>query len=111
MMPGMIMLWAHSVESIPSGWHICDGTMGTPDLSNYFIIGCSATRPPGYHGGSFSHDHGFTGSGHSHTIPEGTGLAAGEDYALETEVDPAVGDTDVTYSYPPMYSLCYIMKL
>lgn len=37
--PGMIMMWSGSVASIPSGWALCDGTNGTPDLRNRFIVG------------------------------------------------------------------------
>ena len=36
---GMIMLWSGSVVSIPSGWLLCDGTSGTPNLQNRFIVG------------------------------------------------------------------------
>ncbi len=111
MMPGMIMLWHGSIESIPSGWHLCDGTMGTPDLAGLFVRGASDSHPPGDIGGGRYHTHTFTGDGHSHTIPPGTGLAAGTDYALETESDPAFGETDSTEHFPLYRLLCYIMKL
>ena len=35
----MIVMWAGLIGSIPSGWHICDGTSGTPDLRDHFIVG------------------------------------------------------------------------
>jgi len=111
MVPGMIMLWPFSIESIPSGWHECDGTMGTPDLRDLFIRGAKAGYPPCGHGGNVGHTHPFTGDGHKHVIPEGTGLAAGTDFALETEEDPAVGTTDNAFHTPPYHRLAYIMKL
>ncbi|GAH67850.1 unnamed protein product, partial [marine sediment metagenome] len=36
MMPGMITFWHGTVENIPAGWHLCDGTEGTPNLRNKF---------------------------------------------------------------------------
>jgi microcystin-dependent protein len=35
---GMIMDWYGQSNQVPSGWHICDGTNGTPDLRDKFII-------------------------------------------------------------------------
>jgi hypothetical protein len=35
----MIVFWAGSSLSIPAGWHLCDGTNGTPDLRDQFIVG------------------------------------------------------------------------
>lgn len=46
MMPGMIMLWNGAVVDIPSGWHLCDGTVGTPDLRNKFVIGAGLAYNP-----------------------------------------------------------------
>lgn len=34
---GMIVMWGGDVNSIPTGWSLCDGTNGTPDLSGRFI--------------------------------------------------------------------------
>ncbi|UJR29428.1 hypothetical protein I4U23_010640 [Adineta vaga] len=36
---GVIMLWSGSLATVPLGWAVCDGTQGTPDLRNRFIIG------------------------------------------------------------------------
>lgn len=38
---GGIIMWSGSIASIPSGWELCDGSNGTPDLTNKFIIGAS----------------------------------------------------------------------
>lgn len=105
------MLWHGSIESIPSGWHECDGTMGTPDLRELFVRAAHPALPPGTKGGASNHTHDFTGNSHSHTIPEGTGLAAGTDRSYETESDPAVGTTNYGPNEPKYYCLAYIMKL
>jgi hypothetical protein len=39
---GMIIMWSGTIANIPSGWALCDGTSGTPDLRNRMIIGANA---------------------------------------------------------------------
>jgi hypothetical protein len=39
---GSIIMWYGTQGSIPQYWHICDGTSGTPDLRNTFVVGASA---------------------------------------------------------------------
>jgi hypothetical protein len=39
---GMIMMWSGTIATIPSGWLLCDGTSGTPDLRDKFVIGARA---------------------------------------------------------------------
>ena len=36
---GMIIAWFGQISQIPENWAICDGTQGTPDLRNRFILG------------------------------------------------------------------------
>jgi len=36
---GIICMWSGTIATIPSGWLLCDGTNGTPDLRDRFIIG------------------------------------------------------------------------
>lgn len=36
---GLISMWSGSIASIPTGWVLCNGSNGTPDLRNRFIIG------------------------------------------------------------------------
>lgn len=33
---GEILLWGGSVHNLPDGYHVCDGSGGTPDLRNQF---------------------------------------------------------------------------
>lgn len=36
---GTIVMWSGADTAIPTGWKLCDGTNGTPDLRGKFIIG------------------------------------------------------------------------
>ena len=36
---GGIIMWSGSIATIPSGWALCDGNNGTPDLRERFIVG------------------------------------------------------------------------
>lgn len=48
---GLIAMWAGLLANIPSGWHLCDGQAGTPDLRSKFIKGSAAGIDPGVTGG------------------------------------------------------------
>ncbi|HLM66702.1 MAG TPA: hypothetical protein VK358_04200, partial [Longimicrobium sp.] len=36
---GGIILWAGRTDAVPSGWVLCDGQPGTPDLRGRFVVG------------------------------------------------------------------------
>ena len=64
---GGIILWSGSVASIPSGWALCNGSNGTPDLRNRFIVGAGSTYAVDATGGSadaivVSHTHTYSGT-------------------------------------------------
>lgn len=68
---GIIVMWSGSVPSIPDNWALCDGTNGTPNLTDRFILGAGQDRVPGDVGGAFDHKHGVTiesGGAHTHNI-------------------------------------------
>jgi hypothetical protein len=80
---GIISMWSGSIASIPTGWLLCDGTNGTPDLRSRFIVGAGSTYAVGATGGSadatlVAHTHTFSGttgamnqnSVHSHSISD-----------------------------------------
>lgn len=52
---GVIVMWSGSINNIPSGWALCDGTNGTPDLINRFIVGAGNNYNVGDTGGEDSH--------------------------------------------------------
>jgi microcystin-dependent protein len=85
---GMIILWSGSIASIPSGFALCDGTSGTPDLRDRFVVGAGSTYAVDATGGSAdatlpTHTHTATStststdSGHTHPTVGGTGNASG----------------------------------
>ena len=66
-LPGMIILWSGSIASIPAGFALCDGTNGTPDLRDRFIVGAGSTYAVDATGGSAdatlpTHTHTFSGT-------------------------------------------------
>jgi hypothetical protein len=72
---GIITMWSGSIASIPSGWYLCDGANGTPNLRDRFIVGAGSTYAVAATGGSanaivVSHSHTASSSvsdpGHSH---------------------------------------------
>ena len=36
---GIITMWSGTIATIPTGWLLCNGSSGTPDLRNKFVIG------------------------------------------------------------------------
>jgi microcystin-dependent protein len=85
---GTIVLWSGSVASIPTGWVLCNGSNGTPDLRNRFVVGAGSTYAVDGTGGSadaivVSHNHTATSTssvtdpGHAHTISIATNDAIG----------------------------------
>jgi len=77
---GLISMWSGSIGSIPSGWYLCDGSNGTPNLTDRFIIGAGSTYAVNGTGGissvtlvtgnmpAHTHTATVTDPGHSHTL-------------------------------------------
>jgi len=75
---GGIIMWSGSIGSIPTRYAICNGSGGTPDLRDRFVLGAGGTHTVGQTGGSFT----STVSGSSITtsyevVGNGTLAAAG----------------------------------
>jgi hypothetical protein len=68
---GIITMWSGAVDAVPSGWHLCDGTNGTPDLRDRFIVAAGNSYSPGYTGGSLTYTPTITVNG------SGTGVQVG----------------------------------
>lgn len=50
---GIISMWSGALADIPSGWALCNGQNGTPNLFDRFICGVpNATTNPGTAGGA-----------------------------------------------------------
>jgi len=101
---GGIIMWSGLITSIPTGWGLCDGSNGTPDLRNRFVVGAGdqydrndtggadsvtlteAQMPSHNHTGSTSTDgyHSHSGSTstngeHTHEVPGGRSGGEGID--------------------------------
>jgi hypothetical protein len=60
---GGIIMWSGSVATIPSSWALCDGSNGTPNLQDKFLVGAGSGYAVGATGGSAD----ATLVSHSHT--------------------------------------------
>jgi hypothetical protein len=121
-------MWSGAIATIPSGWALCDGSNGTPDLRDRFIAGASQddagvaktnlTGALTVSGGSISHTHGVTDPGHVHNTADFGTATAGVDFdvyitgAGTTIPSNTTGLTVNSASAPqPYYALAFIMKL
>jgi len=74
---GGIILWSGVISAIPFGWAVCDGTRGTPNLKNRFVMGATTQAEMSETGGANSltlsianmpsHNHGGGGGGSGST--------------------------------------------
>jgi microcystin-dependent protein len=83
---GLIAMWSGSIGSIPSGWYLCDGSNGTPNLADRFVIGAGSTYAVNGTGGvssvtlttnnmpAHTHTATSTDSGHTHGVSPGNNL-------------------------------------
>lgn len=108
---GIIAIWSGSLATIPAGWTLCDGTLGTPNLTSRFVRGASVGDPPGGSGGSGVHNHTFTSDGHFHTLPVGADVRDGDYWDRNTDTKTDSGTTDNGNSVPPYYFLAFIMRI
>lgn len=133
---GGIILWSGSVGAIPTGWALCNGSNGTPDLRSRFVIGAGSAYNVAATGGSantvvVSHTHSVTDPGHSHIITAISGAyATGAPTPIITSTSAAIfstrnlptntnttgisvnstGQSGIDANLPPYYALAYIMK-
>jgi microcystin-dependent protein len=119
---GGIIMWSGSIVSIPSGWLLCDGTNGTPNLQDKFVVGAGSTYAVAGSGGEAthqlttaempSHNHTFTncslyiGAGSSAPYPL-YGPTNGGQYGGSTN---NTGSDSAHNNLPPYYALAFIMK-
>ena len=131
---GGIIMWSGAVSAIPLGWVLCNGTAGTPNLQNKFVLGAGDTYAVAATGGSanavavnHSHTSSVTDPGHLHGI-DFQAVAAGASYGSATSgssagtqtdsattgisitVNPLTGEAGTNKNLPPYFALCYIYK-
>jgi hypothetical protein len=51
---GAIIMWGGPIGNIPAGWQLCNGSNGTPDLRNQFVMGAGNNFGVGATGGAAS---------------------------------------------------------
>lgn len=131
---GGIIMWSGSIASIPTGWYLCNGSNGTPDLRDRFVVGAGSTYSVAGTGGSkdaivVSHTHtaSVTDPGHTHGIKYGphgtagpwltdgnaTGAATYGSYSAVTGItvsNSTTGSSGTNANLPPYYALAFIMK-
>jgi hypothetical protein len=131
---GVIWMWNSTAATIPTGFQLCNGTNGTPDLRNKFIIGASASGgyTVGNTGGSadaivVAHKHNVTDLGHSHkqsanlVATRGGAQGGARESCGDSSIDTGSSQTGITIdtegddgtnkNLPPYYALCYIQKM
>lgn len=135
---GMIMLWSGSIGSVPAGWALCNGSNGTPDLRDRFVIAAGSTYAVGATGGSadaivvtHTHTATVTDPGHTHTVNTIGGYTYGGNVnpgivpttnggsinlgmsTVTTGIsvsNASAGSSGTGANLPPYYALAYIMK-
>lgn len=120
---GTIVIWGGTADTIPTGWHLCDGEDGTPDLRDKFVLGAEGSHSVDETGGEEKVS--LTISqipSHNHAINlKGSGNATAGNFA-DTFLKEAVyengklnttstGSGSPHNNMPPYYALCYIMKI
>ena len=65
---GGIIMWSGSIGTIPTGWALCNGSNGTPNLQDRFIVGAGSGYSVAGTGGSAN----ATLVSHSHTASTNT---------------------------------------
>jgi microcystin-dependent protein len=135
---GGIIMWSGTVATIPSSWKLCDGSNGTPDLRNRFIVGASVATgnyswdagtgatsgnyAPGNTGGEAAHKltvaelaahtHPVTVSGADDNNHTGNGPTASNSDAPQnaTNATSSTGGDNYHENRPPYYALAFIMR-
>ena len=72
---GLIVMWSGSVGTIPAGWALCNGSNGTPDLRDKFILGAGGATPPGTAGGGGPPSATINAGGGHTPVAQGTALS------------------------------------
>lgn len=118
---GVITMWSGSPSNVPSGWTLCDGSDGTPDLRNRFIVGAGGSYNAGDTGGSASVTLSVSEMpAHSHDYSRYAGAkqyntAGSTEYGDNTEnygsnTTSEAGSGNAHENRPPYYALAFIMK-
>ena len=92
---GGIILWSGSTGSIPSGWSLCDGTNGTPDLRERFVVGAGGDNSTVL--GSTGYAVNATGGSNDAIVVDhahGSGTLSAADHTHDFKASNRAGDED-----------------
>lgn len=118
---GGILPWTGEIGNIPTGWSLCDGQNGTPDLRNRFVVGVGGGYYPGETGGAKrvtltvdqipSHTHGYS---YFTKDTAGYALVSDNDHLWKggdsSQTSSTTGSGQSHENRPPFYALCFIMR-
>jgi microcystin-dependent protein len=114
---GVITMWGGAINDIPSGWALCDGNNGTPDLQDRFVVGAGNSYTVDDTGGEEEHQLTVDEMpSHTHSTNANTGSTDKDNGTSPTgadnsaTIDPTGGDQPHE-NRPPYYALAYIQKL
>lgn len=119
-MTNEIRMWSGLLANIPTGWKLCDGAGGTPNLVGKFIRGVNTSvTNPGTTGGSDtitlttnnlpSHSHTF--NGYTGRTGPSTGIWAGSvDTNLSASTSSSTGSGAAFDIKPAYYELAFITR-
>ena len=137
---GGIIMWSGSIATIPTGWSLCNGVNGTPNLQDNFIVGAGSNYGVGDTGGvnsvtlnatqipSHKHAYAFAqgsngaiGEGYngiSNVVNQGnvteleqSGGPDGQSLAKFTANTAPTGGDQAHENRPPYYALAFIMRV
>ena len=104
----MIIPYKGSIASIPTGWVFCNGSNGTPDLRDRFIV-CAKQDDGGV--AKSNVDGGLKASGGAADQPPKTGDNPDDvSNVTVTGAEDVAGPSHGHDFVPPFYALAYIMK-
>lgn len=114
---GIISMWHGLISAIPSGYLLCDGTNGTPDLRARFVRGAAALSEAGSVGGSDTHQLSIAEMpAHTHAVGADTSAGGSStcfdrgDIRDSSNTSDSTGGDGAHNNMPAFYEILYIMK-
>ena len=130
---GGIIIWDDAIGNRPLGFELCNGSNGTPDLRDKFVMGAGGDLQIGDTGGVQKHTHTppntNTAGAHSHTVSgtttgsntkdggyEGVKVQKSHSHSFngttsnDVAHDHTIGETGEAWNYPPYMRLYFIMR-
>jgi hypothetical protein len=90
---GVIVMWSGSIANIPTGWVLCNGSNGTPDLRNRFIIGAHSDNS-GVANTTVTGSSTLTGGTKDAIVVSHTHTASTNTTGTHTHTESAIGNFD-----------------